>query len=300
MTVIFKEFAPKIVSKLPTIFDNQYIKTSYKKLLACGYARVSTKADEQEKSYDAQLEYFEQKIKKNPEWKFAGLYSDKGITGTSLKRRDGFNQMISDAMAGKIDVILIKSVKRFARNTVDAISVIRKLMDKGIGIIFETENINTLEMRDEVVVTIHASLAQEESHTISESVKWGKRKRMAEGKVNFSGKVFGYKKIVLPNKESTVIIVEEEAQIVRLIFDKFIEGKNYSEIADLLNIQGFASPKIDEKWRYNGVQRILQNEKYTGNAILQKTYTKNYLTHESVKNDGFKIPIYMVEKVIKQ
>ena len=157
-----------------------------KRRLVAAYARVSTDHEEQESSFEAQVSYYEQKIKANPAWQFVEVYSDEGITGTSMKKRDGFNRMIKDALAGKIDLILTKSVSRFARNTVDSLTTVRKLKDKGVEVFFEKENIYTLDSKGELLITIMSSLAQEEARSISENTAWGHRKRFADGKFSLA------------------------------------------------------------------------------------------------------------------
>ena len=166
-----------------------------KKKRVAAYARVSTEKDEQQNSYDAQIDYYTTLIRNNPEWEFVDIYSDEGITGTSIKNRDGFNRMIDDALAGKIDLILTKSVSRFARNTVDSLTTVRKLKEKGIEVYFEKENIYTLDAKGELLITIMSSLAQEESRSISQNTTWGQRKRFADGKMSFAYSNFlGYRR----------------------------------------------------------------------------------------------------------
>ena len=207
-----------------------------------GYARVSTDKDEQFTSYEAQVDYYTQLILRNPEWEFVKVYTDEGISGTSTKRRDGFKEMIDDALAGKIDLIVTKSISRFARNTVDTLVTIRKLKERGIEVYFEKENIHTLDGNSELILTIMSSLAQEESRSISENVTWGQRKRFSDGKVSMSFKSFlGYKKEpyeavdengrrVVRNK---IAIDEDEAVIVRRIYSLFMEGLTACGIASL-------------------------------------------------------------------
>ena len=187
-----------------------------------GYARVSTDSDKQFTSYEAQVDYYTRYIQNNPEWEFVAVYTDEGISATNTRHRDGFNQMISDALAGKIDLIVTKSVSRFARNTVDSLSTIRKLKENHIEVYFEKENIWTFDSKGELLLTIMSSLAQEESRSISENVTWGQRKRFADGKVSLPYKQFlGYEK----GPDDIPVVVEEEAKIVRCIFALFMAGK---------------------------------------------------------------------------
>ena len=186
--------------------------TQHKRRVAA-YARVSTDSDEQLSSYAAQVDFYTQYIRSNPEWEFVNVYTDEGISGTNTKKRDGFNRMINDALAGKIDLILTKSISRFARNTVDTLTTVRKLKEKKIEVYFEKENIYTLDAKGEVMITIMSSLAQEESRSISENITWGKRKSMADGKFSLAYKYFlGYEK----GEDGLPKIVEEEAKIIQI------------------------------------------------------------------------------------
>ncbi len=192
------------------------------------YARVSTDTDEHFTSFEAQVDYYTKKIEENVNWEFSGVYTDEGISATNTRKRDGFNNMIADALNGKIDLILTKSVSRFARNTVDTLTTVRKLKEKNVEVYFEKENIYTLDAKGELLITIMSSLAQEESRSISENVAWGKRAKAAEGKVYLPYKRFlGYEK----GENGLPQIVESEAKIVRLIFRLFVEGKMPSGIA---------------------------------------------------------------------
>jgi len=248
-----------------------------------GYARVSTNEEEQQTSYAAQVEYYTKMIQGNSEWEFMGVYTDEGISATSTKKRDGFNQMIEDALAGKIDLIITKSVSRFARNTVDSLTTIRRLKEAGVEVWFEKEAIHTFDSKGELLITIMSSLAQEESRSISENVTWGMRKRFADGKVSLPYKRFlGYEK----GPDGLPMIVPEEAEIVQLIFRLFLYGKAPSFIASLLTDEGIPTPGGKTKWRHNTIISMLQNEKYAGNALLQKKYTTDFLTKKQKINEG--------------
>lgn len=264
-----------------------------KKKRVAAYARVSTEKDEQQNSYEAQIDYYTNLIRNNPEWEFADIYSDEGITGTSIKNRDGFNRMIDDALAGKIDLILTKSVSRFARNTVDSLTTVRKLKDKGIEVYFEKENIYTLDAKGELLITIMSSLAQEESRSISQNTTWGQRKRFADGKMSLAYSNFlGYKRgAELGDME----IVEEEAVIVRRIYSEFLAGKTPFDIAKRLTEEGIPTPMRKTKWQTSVIESILKNEKYKGDALLQKTVTTDFLTHSHKRNEG-EAPQFYVEK----
>lgn len=266
---------------------------SVKKRRVAAYARVSTEKDEQQNSYEAQIEYYTRYIKSNPEWIFAGIYSDEGITGTNTKRRDGFNKMIEDALAGDIDLIVTKSVSRFARNTVDSLTTVRKLKGKGVEVYFEKENIFTLDSKGELLITIMSSLAQEESRSISENTTWGQRKRFADGIMSLGYSTFlGYKKGANPGDME---IVEEEAVIVRRIYDEYLAGKSPGQIAKELTADGIPTPAKKTKWHPSTIISILHNEKYRGDAKLQKCFTTSFLDHKMQKNTG-QLPIFYVSE----
>ena len=263
---------------------------SIKKKVA-GYARVSTELEEQQSSYDLQVNYYTGLIKGNPDWEFAGMYADEGITGTSTARRKEFNKMIAAAMAGKIDLILTKSISRFARNTVDCLTTIRKLKEKGVEVFFEKENIHTLDAKGELLITIMSSLAQEESRSISENTKWGRRKRMAEGKFNMPYKIFlGYD----PGPDFKPVINEEQAKTVRQIYQWYLDGLTLTRICQRLEEMGVKSPTGRPRWHSHTVYSILTNEKYKGSALLQKKYVPDFLTKKQKKNEG-ELPKYYIE-----
>ena len=262
-----------------------------RKRLVAGYTRVSTDSDEQFTSYEAQVDYYTRFIQSKPEWEFVKVYTDEGISATNTKRREGFKEMIADALDGKIDLIVTKSVSRFARNTVDSLVTIRKLKESGVECYFEKEGIYTFDGKGELLITIMSSLAQEESRSISENVTWGQRKRMSDGKVSLPYKQFlGYCK----GEDGLPEIVPEEAEIVRLIYRLFMEGRTFSAIAKHLEQNGIASPAGKEKWQVAVVRSILQNEKYKGHALLQKTYCVDFLSKKMVKNEG-QVQQYYVE-----
>ena len=245
-----------------------------KKRRVAGYARVSTDSDEQFTSYAAQVDYYTNFIKSNSNWKFVKVYTDEGISGTNTKKREGFNSMIADAANGKIDLIITKSVSRFARNTVDSLVTIRKLKEHNVGVYFERENIYTFDGKGELLLTIMSSLAQEESRSISQNVTWGQRKRFADGKVSLPYKHFlGYEK----GEDGIPKIVPEQAEIVRTIYRQYMLGKSITAICRYLESKVIKSPAGKEKWRESTVFSILQNEKYKGDALLQKEFTVDFL-----------------------
>ena len=256
-----------------------------------GYARVSTDSEEQLTSYEAQVKHYENYIRSHAEWTYVNVYTDEGISGLGTKHRDGFNAMIRDALAGRIDLIVTKSVSRFARNTVDSLSTIRKLKEAGCECYFEKENIYTFDGKGELLLTIMSSLAQEESRSISENVTWGQRKRFAEGKVTVAYSSFlGYEK----GENGSLRVVPEQAAIVRVIYKLFLEGKTTQGIAKYLMERNILSPTGKQKWQASTVGSILRNEKYKGDAILQKTFCVDFLTKKMKKNEG-EVPQYLVE-----
>ncbi len=239
-----------------------------------GYARVSTDSEEQLTSYEAQVDYYTQYIKANPDWQFVAVYTDEGISAINTKHRDGFNRMVQDALDGKIDLIVTKSVSRFARNTVDSLTTVRKLKEKGVEVYFQKENIYTLDSKGELLITIMSSLAQEESRSISENVTWGQRKRFADGKVTMPYRHFlGYRK----GADGLPEIVPEEAELVQRIYRLFMQGKTPHAIGKILTVEGIPTPAGKEKWQSSTIESILQNEKYRGDARLQKKFTVDFL-----------------------
>ena len=271
-------------------FDSSPIAVAKKRKTA-GYARVSTDSEEQATSYEAQVDYYTRYINGREDWEFAGVYTDEGISATNTKKRDGFNQMIEDALAGKIDLIITKSVSRFARNTVDSLTTVRKLKEKGIEVYFEKENIYTLDSKGELLITIMSSLAQEESRSISENTTWGKRKQFADGKGSFAYSTFlGYEK----GEDGSLKVDSEQAGTVKLIYQLFLQGLSPYAIGKKLTGLGIKSPAGKDTWHQSSVKSILTNEKYKGDALLQKQYTADFLTKKRKKNQG-EIPQYYVE-----
>ena len=274
----------KVVTIPPTVsrFTASPIAAQKKRRVAA-YARVSTDSDEQFTSYEAQIDYYTQYIKARDDWEFVKVYTDEGITGTSTKHREGFKAMVADALAGKIDLIVTKSVSRFARNTVDSLTTIRQLKEKGIECYFEKENIWTFDGKGELLITIMSSLAQEESRSISENVTWGQRKRMADGKVAIPFKhTLGFKR----GPKGEILVDEEQAKIVRDIYDWFLEGLTPHAIAARLMENGVPSPRGKEVWHQGTVRSILSHEKYKGDALMQKFYTEDFLTTRQILNKG--------------
>lgn len=283
----------KIVREIPATINKFTAKPvdSRKKRKVAGYARVSTDHEDQQTSYATQVKYYTEYIKSRDDWEFAGLYSDEGISATNTKHREGFNQMVKDALDGKIELIITKSVSRFARNTVDSLSTIRKLKEHKIECYFEKENIWTFDSKGELLLTIMSSLAQEESRSISENVKWGHRKRFADGKVSVAySRFLGYKK----GPNGGLVVVPEEARTIKLIYKLFMEGLGMKTIAKELTKRGLKTPGGKYTWSTSTVSSILRNEKYKGDALLQKSYTVDFLTKKTKINEG-EVPQYYVE-----
>jgi DNA invertase Pin-like site-specific DNA recombinase len=256
------------------------------------YARVSTDSEEQGTSFTAQVDYYTNYITERPEWQLVSVYTDEGISAVNTKKREGFKRMIADALAGKIDLIVTKSVSRFARNTVDSLNTIRQLKEHSVECFFEKEAIWTFDGKGELLITIMSSLAQEESRSISQNVTWGQRKRFADGKVTLPYKRFlGYEK----GADDRPKIVESEAKIVREMYQMYLRGMTIRQIAKSLTEQRIPTPSGKEVWSVSTVKSILTNEKYKGEALLQKTFCEDFLTKKMVKNEG-QVPQYYVEE----
>lgn len=273
-----------------SIFTAAPINSNRKRRVA-GYARVSTDHEDQQTSYEAQVDYYTNYIKGREDWEFVSVYTDEGISATSTTKREGFNRMVSDALDGRIDLVITKSVSRFARNTVDSLTTIRKLKENQVECYFEKENIWTFDSKGELLLTIMSSLAQEESRSISENVTWGQRKRMQDGKVSVPFKRFlGFEK----GEDGNLVVNEEQAKIVRRIYGMFLQGRSPFAIARTLTEEGIPTPGGKEKWAPGTVKSILTNEKYKGDALLQKVYTVDFLSKRKKVNEG-EVPQYYVE-----
>ena len=279
-----------VIPQTRNLFTTAPIAAAARRRVA-GYARVSTDSDEQFTSYEAQIDYYTNYIKSKPEWDFVRVYTDEGISATNTLHRDGFNEMIADALAGQIDLIVTKSVSRFARNTVDSLTTIRKLKEHGVECYFEKENIWTFDSKGELLITIMSSLAQEESRSISENVTWGQRKRFADGKVSMPYAQFlGYEK----GPDGTPVVNPEQALIVHKIYRAFLDGKTPFAICRMLESEGISAPGGGKKWYAGTISSILTNEKYKGDALLQKKFTTDFLTKKQKVNEG-EVPQYYVE-----
>lgn len=252
------------------------------------YCRVSTELEEQQSSLELQMSAFREQIDARPDWELAGIYADNGITGTQVQNRTEFLRMMEDCENGMIDYIITKSISRFARNTLECLSYVRHLKEMGVFVYFEKERLDTSSGTSEMLLSILAAVAQEESRNISENIKWNQRKRFAEGKPKWSA-VYGYDK----DGELEYIINEEKAAVVRRIFAEYIQGKSLPEISRSLAKDGIVSP-WGKVWTPTVLSKLLKNEKYCGDVLIQKSYTVDHLTHKRVMNDQAVVPSYFV------
>ena len=285
--------APQRVVRViePTISVRESIKNHYRVLRVAAYCRVSTKQEEQLNSYENQVEHYTERINSENGWTLEGIYADKGISGTSVKNRDEFNRMIRRCKQGKIDMIITKSIARFARNTVDCLKYVRLLNDLGVDVYFEEQGIHSNQPGAEFYITIYGSIAQSESENISANIKWGKAQSAKEGKVIFQYKNFlGYRK----SEDGQPEIVPEEAETIRLIYDRFLAGDSLKGIAELLEEKSIKSPTGKSQWQFSTIQSILSNEKYKGDAIINKTYITDCISKKVRVNNGER-PKYYVE-----
>lgn len=280
----------QVIPAKPKVYFTPKTGFGRKKRVAA-YARVSTESEEQANSYQAQVEYYTSYISGKEEWELVKVYTDEGISGTTTKKRDGFNKMIEDSLEGKIDMILTKSCSRFARNTVTTLTTVRQLREKGVDVYFEKESIHSMDSKGELLLTIMSSLAQDESRNISENIKWGHRQRFSKGQVYMTYKAFlGYKK----GEDGKPEIVEDEAKVVRLIYKLFLAGKPFLRIAKELEELGYKTPRGKEKWQTTTIKSILTNEKYKGDCLLQKTYSEDFINKKIKRNTG-ELPQYYVK-----
>lgn len=262
----------------------------YKQLRVAAYCRVSTEQEEQQNSYNVQIAYYTDLINRKKEWTLAGIFADEGISGTQAKKRPEFLKMIRMCKKQKIDLVITKSISRFARNTVDCLEYVRQLKDLGIGVLFEKENINTLTMTSEFMIALYGSFAQAESESISQNVSWGKQKAFAEGKVSFQYKhLLGYRR----GADGKPEIVPEEAETVRMIYELFLDGYSLTDIAKRLTLLERKTAHGKTEWHREIISSILRNEKYVGDALLQKTFRVDCISKKVRKNNGER-PMYLV------
>lgn len=274
--------APRVrVIPVRTVTDRNEQNLAGQKKRIGVYVRVSTELDSQASSYEIQVSYFKEYVQKNPQWELVEIFADEGISGTSTKNRAGFNRMIESCKNKEIDYIITKSISRFARNTLDCLHYIRMLKGLGIGIYFQKENLDTLDSKSELFLTILSSMAQEESRSISENTKWGVQKRFQQGIVHMPTTYFlGYD----TDEDGNIVIDEEQAKVVRRIFQEFLNGKGTSLIAKGLMEDGVLTARGNPTWTSDSVYKILKNEKYMGDCLAQKTVTLDFLTHKRVRN----------------
>ena len=266
--------------------------TQVQKIRVAAYCRVSTDSEEQESSYETQVSHYTAYIQSKEEWEFVKVYADDGISGTNTMKREAFNQMIEDCESGKIDMILTKSISRFSRNTVDCLKYTRQLKALNIAVFFEKENINTLDAKGEVLMTIMAALAQQESESLSANVRLGIQYRNQQGKVQVNHNWFlGYTK----DEEGNLVIDKEQAEIVRRIYREYLEGQSLLQIKRGLEKDGIKNGAGHTKWHESNIKQILTNEKYIGDALLQKTYTVSILEKKRAENNG-QMPKYYVDR----
>ena len=274
--------AERIVEVIPATWNpTDESSREIRKLRVAAYCRVSTELEQQQSSYDIQIEYYTRHIMQNPNWIFAGVFADDGRSATNTFRRDDFNQLMNQCMKGKVDMVITKSISRFARNTVDCISWVRKLREKNVAVYFEKENLNTLDDSTEMILTILSSQAQEESRAISTNVKWGYARKFEKGE-STRQRSYGFRKT--PTGE--MCIVEEEAAVIRNMARWFLDGDSLERIKHRLEDAGIETTTGKKTWSTGTIYNILTNEKIMGDVLLQKTFTADYLTKRRVKNSG--------------
>ena len=284
--------APKRVRTIPaTVQPLNVYSTEYLLKRVAAYCRVSTKQEEQLNSYETQVRYYTDRINREPGWKLAGIYADKGITGTSMKKRDEFNKLIRQCKRGKVDMIIVKSISRFARNTLDCLKITRMLRELKVDVYFEEQNLHSIDPSSEFYISIYGSVAQSESENISHNVAWGKARSAKDGNVFFAYKSFlGYRR----GADGKPEIDPEQADTVRRIYDRFLAGNSLQQIANGLTADGIPTPMGRTVWQASVVQSILSNEKYKGDALLGKTYVEDCISKKVRVNAGER-PQYYVE-----
>lgn len=269
---------------MPQVQVIQPIQQQPKRLRVAAYARVSSKSADQLNSMSVQVEYYTDLIQKNPNWEFVGVYADEGISGTGLKNRAGFNHLMDDCRLGLIDRILVKSSSRMARNSVDFLSAVRELKSLGVVVEFEKERFDTDSTEGELLLGMMCAVAQEESLSISKNLRWGIRKRMESGTYHTSSVPYGYKQV-----NYDLVPVPNQIEIVKDIFNAFLQGESTTKIADDLNR---LRPDADKHWHHTTIERILKNEKYAGCSLYQKSYTSDDLPFKRTENNGEVLSYY--------
>lgn len=285
------ESAVRKVTVIPADSKHNQKDIRKQRLRVAPYCRVSTSSEEQLDSYQAQIEYYTEKIAAQQEWTMVDMFADEGKTATSTKKRKDFLRMIKACEKGKVDLIITKSVSRFCRNTLDGLDYVRRLKRMGVGVFFEKENVNTLYMDNEMILTFMMSQAQAESESMSGNIRWGHRKNFKDGKVYFHYAGFlGYRR----GENNLPEIDPEEAEIVRRIFSRYLIGHSVAKIIADLEADGIKTARGHKKWNDGVIRGMLQNEKYMGDALLQKTYIADLFTRQTKKNTG-ELPQYYVE-----
>ena len=281
---------PRVIT-IPAKVESTAQQTVQRQLRVAAYCRVSTDDEEQLTSYEAQQTYYTDKIMGNKDWTMAGIFADEGITGTSARKRPEFLKMIRQCKRKKIDIILTKSISRFARNTVDCLNYIRALRELGIAVIFEKENINTMESDSEILITMLGAFAQAESESISANVRWGKRQAMREGKTIIQyNRLYAYEK----GEDGKPKIIQEQADVVRSIYDQYLSGASLRMIKDRLEAEQIPNVTGGSQWTITAIRSILTNEKYCGDVLLQKTYISDCISRKVIRNTG-QLPMYLVQ-----
>lgn len=281
---------PKVII-IPAKEESPQDQEKKKNLRVAAYCRVSTKKDEQLGSYENQKAYYTEKIMANPNWTMADIFADEGITGTSACKRKDFLRMIRQCRKGKIDMILAKSVSRFARNTVDTLSYTRELRSMGIPVIFEEQNINSIYPESEFLITIHGAFAQSESEGISSRVKCGKHQAMRTGKANIQYKtLLGYEK----GPDGEMVVNAEQAETVRKIYELYLSGQTLRNIKETLETGGFKNSAGTTEWTTSNLRTILSDEKYCGDVLLQKTFIRDCISKQVIRNTG-QLPMYLIQ-----
>ena len=270
--------------------DNDTLSTKKAKTRVCAYCRVSTDVEEQLLSFESQKKYYIDKISQNEAWEFVDIYADEAVTGTKASVREGFQRMINDCLDGKIDIVMTKSISRFARNTIDTLHYVRKLKEKNVAVIFEEEHINTLAMEGELLLTILSSVAQQEVSNTSSHVKKGLKMKLERGElIGFNGCI-GYD---YDSKTKSITINEDEAKIVRYIFNRYAEGYGASTIGKELRQMNIKTKKGHDRWSDTVITGIIKNEKYIGDCLFGKTYTVDPIEKKRIPNKGQYDMVYM-------
>lgn len=257
-------------------------KDEYRRLRVAAYCRVSTDEEDQLNSLETQMQYYSSKIAENPNWTLVGIYADEGITGTRTDKREQFMKLMRDCQKGKVDYIMTKSTTRFARNTVDSLTWIRKLRAIGIGVYFEEQNLDSSKVENETLIGFFSVMAQSESESISGNVKWGIQKRMRNGTYAVRFDMLGYRK----GEDGQPYIVPEEAEIVKMMFNRFLDGATMGQLKEFLESKNVLTRQGKTEWSMSVIRKMLSNEKYVGDVMYQKTYCSDCISKKVKVNRG--------------